>query len=191
MRLGDEPVGRWGLALLAATGVAGLVLAVHGWSVRGSGLAPGSVTAGSQLTPASRTPQASRPASSPGPSASASSPGPSASSSHPGPSPSASVGPLLSSEPYASAAYQIWPGRPSAAARLALTGLSVSVHRHGTGLSVAAGVAGQPPSSPRLYSTGARVYIVESSLGDDSGNTDYSLGDDGLVVTSADGRIVQ
>ena len=27
--------------------------------------------------------------------------------------------------------------------------------------------------------------------GDDSGNTDYSLGDDGLVVTSAQGTVIQ
>jgi len=101
------------------------------------------------------------------------------------------VGPLLNSEPYANAAYLIWPGRPSAAAQQALTGLKVSVHRLGTGLSVAAGVVGQSLPASRPYPGGARVYIVESSLGDDSGNTDYSLGDDGLVVTSADGRIVQ
>jgi hypothetical protein len=36
-----------------------------------------------------------------------------------------------------------------------------------------------------------RVYVVEASLGDDSGNSDYSLGDDGLVVTDAQGRIIR
>jgi hypothetical protein len=180
VRFGDELAGRWGLALLAATGVAGLVLALHGWSVRGSGLAPGSVTAGSSPSAASQSPAAG-PSSRPGP------PGSSPSS----PSPSAGAGPLLSSEPYASSAFQVWPGPRSAAARQALTGLSVSVHRQGAGISVTAGVVGQPPASPHLYPLGARVYIVESSLGDDSGNTDYSLGDDGLVVTTADGRIVQ
>jgi hypothetical protein len=35
------------------------------------------------------------------------------------------------------------------------------------------------------------VYVVESSPGDDSGSSDYNLGDDGLVVTDAQGRIVQ
>jgi hypothetical protein len=33
------------------------------------------------------------------------------------------------------------------------------------------------------------VYVVEVSLGDDSGGTDYNLGDDGLVVTNAQGRL--
>jgi len=79
----------------------------------------------------------------------------------------------------------------SAAARLALTGLKVSVHRQGSGISVTAGVIGQASPAPRLYPQGARVYVVETSMGDDSGNTDYNLGDDGLVVTTAQGSIVQ
>jgi hypothetical protein len=35
------------------------------------------------------------------------------------------------------------------------------------------------------------VYVIEASLGDDSGSTDYSLGDDGLVVTDASGGIIR
>jgi hypothetical protein len=35
------------------------------------------------------------------------------------------------------------------------------------------------------------VYVVEASLGDEAGNSDYNLGDDGVVVTDAQGRIVQ
>src|SRR5215831_6695535 len=40
MRLGGEPVGRWGIALLAVTGIAGLLLAWHGWTGRSAGVAP-------------------------------------------------------------------------------------------------------------------------------------------------------
>jgi hypothetical protein len=69
--------------------------------------------------------------------------------------------------------------------------LSVSVHRRGAGISVAAGVNGQPTGAARFYPLGARVYVVEAAVGDDSGNSDYNLGDDGLVVTDAHGRIVQ
>jgi hypothetical protein len=98
---------------------------------------------------------------------------------------------LLSSEPYASVTYQVWPGPLSTAATQALTGLKVAVHRQGPGLLVTAGVIGQPPAAPHLYVGGARVYVVEASLGDDSGNADYNLGDDGLVVTNAQGRIVR
>jgi hypothetical protein len=72
-----------------------------------------------------------------------------------------------------------------------MTGLSISVRRQGSGISVTAGVTGQPQATPHVYPVGARVYVVETTLGDDSGNTDYNLGDDGLVVTDAQGRIVQ
>jgi hypothetical protein len=35
------------------------------------------------------------------------------------------------------------------------------------------------------------VYFVEATFGDDSGDADYNYGDDGLVVTTSTGRIVQ
>jgi hypothetical protein len=191
MRLGGEPVGRWGIALLAVTGIAGLLLAWHGWVGRSATVAPSlagraasggeargtaGATASPVPAPASSAPRSSAPAS------------PAAS---PGPRASAKAGPLLSSEPYASVTYQVWPGPLSAAATQALTGLKVAVHRQGPGLLVTAGVIGQPAAAPHLYVGGARVYVVEASLGDDSGNADYNLGDDGLVVTNAQGRIVR
>jgi len=186
MRLGGEQVGRWGIALLAVTGIVGLLLAWHGWTGRAARVAPSLAGKAAPGGHASVTPGAAAPASSP---ASASS-SPAAS-----PAPTASgqptAGPLLSSEPYASASFQVWPGSPSAAAKQALTGLTVTVHKQGTGLLVTAGVIGQAAGSPHLYAGGARVYVIEASLGDDSGNADYNLGDDGLVVTDTHGRIVQ
>lgn len=192
MRLGGEQVGRWGLVVLAATGVAGLILAVHGWSGRGASAtpslaggtpaavpAPGSGTAGSSPSPratASPAGAAARPA--------ASAPG-AARSSAPAP------GPMLSSEPYASVAYRIWPGPVSSTASQAMTGLAISVHQRADGLAVTAAARGQGPATSHLYPRGVRVYVVEASMGDDSGNLDYSLGDDGLVVTDAQGRIIQ
>jgi hypothetical protein len=182
MRVGGEPVGRWGLAVMAVTAITGLGLALHGWSDRGGGAAPslGGGTVAGRATPTARAsamPSAGSQSSSPvaaGPSASP-----------------AGAGPLLSSEPFAQASFQIWPGPMSSAAKQALTGLTVTVHKRASGLSVTAGVAGQGPGSTKLYSGGVRVYVVETSLGDDSGNSDYNLGDDGLVVTNAKGRIVQ
>lgn len=99
--------------------------------------------------------------------------------------------PLLSRQPYARVAYQVWPGNPSAAAKAALTGLSVSVRRQGSVILVTASVNGQAARPARRYAGGARVYVVESALGDDSGNTDYNLGDDALVVTDANGGIIR
>ena len=72
-----------------------------------------------------------------------------------------------------------------------MTGLSVTVRRQTGGLSVTAAVNGQSAGPAQFYSGGAHVYIIEATLGDDSGASDYSLGDDGLVVTDAQGRILQ
>ncbi|HWF79244.1 MAG TPA: hypothetical protein VN695_01595 [Streptosporangiaceae bacterium] len=173
MRLGTESVGRWGLVVLAVTGALGVILAVHGWSVRSTDL-PRVTLGASRPVSAPRTTQP--PAQGP---------------SSPAHSPSADHRPLLRAQPYANVAYEVWPGTPSAAAKAALTGLSVSVRRQGSALVIMAGVIGQAAPTPRRYAGGARVYVVESSLGDDSGNTDYNLGDDALVVTDAKGGIIQ
>jgi len=194
MRSSATPPGPAGLTLLAATAVAGIVLAVHGWAGRHAGLAPGAL--GTAASPASAAAGPASPARTAAPAApgrtsrqagsrSTASPAPA------GSSPAASPGPLLSAEPYASYSFKVWPGAPSAAARAALTGLTVRVRRRGPGITVTAGISGQPAPAPRFYRDGARVYIVAASLGDDSGNSDYSLGDDGLIVTNAQGRIVQ
>jgi len=184
VRLGSEQVGRWGIALLAVTGAVGLLLAWHGWTGRAATVAP---SLAGKATPSGHASSTPGPGSSPGPASSpAASPAPTATSPAP-----AAAGPLLSSEPYASASYQVWPGSPSAAAKQALTGLTITVHKRGSGLLVTAGVIGQAAGPPHLYAGGARVYVIEASLGDDSGNADYNLGDDGLVVTDAQGRIVR
>ncbi len=175
MNARGSPLGARGLALLVVTGVAGLILAMHGWSVRHSGLTAS--TAGGLNTSAAPGPAASTGAGATGPGRA-------------GPSASSTAGPLLSAEPYAPYAFQVWPGTPSAVARQAMTGLTISATRRGTGILVTAAANG-PSAGAQTYPRGARVYVVESSLGDDSGSSDYNLGDDGLVVTDAQGRIVQ
>jgi hypothetical protein len=180
-------VGPRGLTLLAVAGLVGLLLAVHGWSGRGSATALGSISgngASAAQHPASKQPAA--PASTTGPTAGPTA-GPNA-----GATPGASApGPLLSSQQFAPYAFPVWPGKRSQAAQAALAGLTVTAHRQGTGISVTASVNGQPPGAPHFYPLGVRVYVVEASMGDDSGNSDYNLGDDGIVVTDAHGRIVQ
>jgi hypothetical protein len=188
MNTGKLPVGPRGLILLTVTAVAGLALAVYGWSGRGSGVPPGALTGA--ISPSSpRVPPSASPSGSASPSSSA---GPASRTGTPGTqgtTPPAHPGPKLSSQPFASYAFRIWPGARNAAAQAALTGLSISIRQRGSGISVTAGVSGQPGTS-RLYPTGARVYVVEASMGDDSGGSDYSLGDDGLVITDAQGRIL-
>lgn len=158
-------IGPRGTLLLALAGVLGAALAVHGWNARHAPAVLGSIGRGASSTR---------------PSVQAT----------PSPTATASTGPLLSSQPFAQYAYAIWPGKPGPAAQAAQAGLTISVRRQGTGLSVVAGVTGQQANAPHYYPLGARVYVIEASLGDDSGNSDYNLGDDGVIVTDAHGRIV-
>ena len=180
-----------GVALLAVTAVVGLALAVHGWSAR-TGTLPGQIAGQGKTGPAGpapsapATPKTGPPASHQiGPTASASAT-PSAT-----PSATISVGPPLASQSYAQYSFEVWPGPRSTAAKAALTGLTITVTRTGHGIWVKAGVIGQPPNPAQLYPGGAKVYIVEASLGDDSNNADYNLGDDGVIVTNPAGRILR
>ena len=170
MRALGGSVGPRGATVLLAAAVTGGLLAVHGWSTRQSGLPPGAL-GGAGASSATSAP-------SPSPSAG----GQAGSTTGPGP--------LLSSQGFASYSYQVWPGTPSAAAKSAMTGLSISVHRTASGISVSAGVSGQTGAA-HAYPGGARVYVVEASMGDEAGSSDYNLGDDGVVVTDAQGRILQ
>lgn len=180
MRFAGETVGSRGVAVLAVSAVVGVLLGAHGWSGRHNGLP--STLAGSGPA-ASATAQARPPTQGPPTQGPPASPAPS--------SPAPSPGPKLSAQQYASYAFQVWPGPQGAAAKAAATGLVISVHKHGSGIMVTAGVAGQPLPAARFYPTGSKVYVIEATMGDDSGNSDYSLGDDGLVVTDAQGRILQ
>lgn len=170
----DKPVGPRGITLLVITGVAGLALGVHGWAGRQTDLTAGSLAA-SGSSPAHARHDAPAPAHTSG-----GAKGPRR----------GKPGPLLSTQSFAPYSHLVWPGTPNAAARTAMTGLRIAVHRSGRGISVSAGVSGQPAPAPRTYPDGARVYVVETSLGDEAGNSDYNLGDDGLIVTDLRGRIL-
>lgn len=175
-KLFSGTIGGRGVALLVVAAVAGALLGLHGWSGRHGRLPAGSFgTSPARTHPA--TPAGRHPAASP--------------TAPPASQPAAgSPGPKLSSESYAGYSYLVWPGTPTPAARAALTGLSISVHRGAAGVQVTAGVAGGN-SRTTYYPKGERVYVIEASLGDDSGNSDFNLGDDGLVVTDALGRIIR
>ncbi len=178
MRVAGDRVGPRGLAVLAVVAVGGTVLAAHGWSARHAVITNGSLAAGSSATSAAPAATSSAPAATP-------------SASGANRASSGTAGPLLSSQSYAPYASLVWPGTLSAPAKAAMTGLAISVHRSGRGISVIAGVIGQPAPAPAFYPGGAKVYIIEASLGDDANSADYNLGDDGLVVTDSSGRIVQ
>lgn len=165
-------MGPRGLTVLSIAGIVGALLGVLGWTQRGTGLIAPVV--------------APSPAASPSPPAAAS-PSPSATAS--GSASPAATGPLLSSQPYAAYAYQVWPGPLTADARLAMAGFTVTVTRRANGITVHAVVDGQTTGAS--FQGGAKVYVVDSSLGDEGGSVDYNLGDDGLVVTNAQGQVLQ
>jgi hypothetical protein len=198
MRIAGETVGPRGVTVVAVSAVVGVLLGVHGWTGRHNGLpstlaGPGpSPSAAPAARPASTSAAPTPGSSTPGhPTQGPPTQGPTAAGSPSPSSPAPSPGPKLSSQSYASYAFQEWPGPVSSAAKAAATGLVITVRKHGSGIMVTAGVAGQPAPAPRFYPTGTKVYVIEASMGDDSGNSDYNLGDDGLAVTDSQGRILQ
>ncbi|MGD0556867.1 MAG: hypothetical protein ABSA93_18055 [Streptosporangiaceae bacterium] len=96
----------------------------------------------------------------------------------PAPAPSAAAGESLSSSDYASDAYLVWPGTPSAAARRAESGLVIKVSRAAGGIDVSVTSSGRSDGA-RYYQDGARVYVIYTSSGGQS-----------LLVTDSKGSIV-
>lgn len=193
MRLGVERIGPRGLALLGAAGVLGVVLAVHGYGA-------GTVTASSAVGAANRlaaggaatTTGAKRGGHGTAQGSGTKSHATTTTTAPAGGGTSQKLGPPLSSTQYASYAFQVYPGPVSSQATAATAGFSVKVNPGSGSFSVsvsAVGTTGAPQTS--TYPTGDRVYFVEATLGDDSNNSDYNFGDDGVVVTNANGRIVQ
>lgn len=204
MRLGPERVGPRGLALLGAAGVLGLVLAVHGYGngavVAGGTLGTGSVVTGSAGGgTATSSPTTTKPSSGGGSTSGGgtTTTDPSSGSTTTTTKPSSGgtkqkLGPPLASAQYANYAYQVYPGPLSSQAKTATTGFTVKVTPSSGTIHVsvsAVGTSSAPQTSS--YPTGDKVYFVETTLGDDSSDTDYNFGDDGVVVTNAKGRIVK
>jgi hypothetical protein len=154
-------LGPRGIALLSVAGIAGVILALHGWSQRGTGLIAGQPAAAPSAAPSATG------------------------------SAGAATRPALSSEPYASYSYQVWPGPLSAEGKLAMSGFALTVTRHGGGISVKAIQDGEAMTSvSHFYPGGAKVYVIDSNLGDDGGSVDYDTADDGLVVTNSQGQVL-
>ncbi|MHB1739613.1 MAG: hypothetical protein ACYCXA_09085 [Actinomycetes bacterium] len=178
-RLLGEPIGPRGAGLLGIVAVAGVALAL-------------TRPAGTSLTSASTSLTGAASATSPtAPSTGTSStPAPSTGTSST-PAPSASIGPLLSSTPYAAYADPIYPGALSATTRTALAGFTVSLVHQGTNVRLTLNMAGSTqPAAVRTVPASDHIYFVEANLGDDSGSSEYNLGDDGLVITNASGHVV-
>lgn len=172
-------LGPRGFTVLSIAGITGICLAVLGWSQRSTGLVTPYISPSPTVTATSSPPAPSAPAS-----AAASSPSTAVSS-------SPAAGPRLSAEPYASYAYQVWPGPLSADARLAMAGFVLNVTRGPGGITVNAIQDGQKmTSASHFYPGGAKVFVIDSSLGDEGGSVDYNVTDDGLIVTNAQDQVL-
>jgi hypothetical protein len=76
-------------------------------------------------------------------------------------------------------------------ARQAMAGFTYSAKRAGGSVNFTLYVSGggQSPIS-KTYPASDHIYFVEANLGDDSGNSEYNFGDDGLIATDASGHVV-
>lgn len=181
----DRPTAR-ALAVLALAGLVGIGLAIHGYG-------HGAVLAGPSgaLAPA-RGSHAGASTPSPTPNRSASTTQP-ASSTPQQTSTTAQqkLGPLLSSTPYAPYAFRVYPGPESRLARQATAGFAVHVRPTGGTIAVSVSAVGSgQQGGTSTFPASDRVYFIEATLGDDSGNAEYNFGDDGLIVTDAQGHVV-
>lgn len=177
MRIAGETLGVRGAIALSATAVVAAVLALHGYGHPGAlGLTGATSPVGGHPTAPSSTPT---PKGSPSSGAS------------PSPSSSATPGPLLSSTAYGPYAYEIYPNPPSANAKLALAGFSFTTNPSGSSVRFTLSVTGGGKPQSKTYPISDRIYFIEASFGDDSGNAEYNFGDDGVVATDSTGHVVQ
>jgi hypothetical protein len=180
LRVGSEVVGPWGLALLALGAALAGSLAVLG--AGNGGLPAASSALPSQAGRAPSTTVAHHARRSPAPAKTHASQG----------SVTQKLGPPLSSTPYAPYAFRVYPGPRSAATRQALAGFQVRVTPEGTRFKLTVLLVGSGQRAvSKTYPVGDRVYFIEASLGDDAGSSELNLGDDGILVTNPQGRIVQ
>lgn len=187
MRLGFENIGTRGLAVLAIAGVGAIGLAVHGY---GHGISASTAALGS--APVATSNKSSSGSGSQTATSSSSAAAPKTTANGSTTTTTVKLGPVLSSTQYASMAYKLYPGPVSAKAKLALAGFNVKVTPSGNQavVSVSLATSSAAPQTSTIQK-GDSVYFIDATLGDDSGNSDYSGGDDGLVVTNPQGRIIE
>jgi hypothetical protein len=101
-----------------------------------------------------------------------------------------SSGVLFSSTQYFPYAYQVYPGPISSQAQSALTGfnLTSTILQNGT-TEVTLAIAGNNQHQYIILKPDYKLYVVETTFGDDGFNFDSSFGDDGFVVVDPSGYI--
>ena len=99
---------------------------------------------------------------------------------------------LLSNTQYFPYAYQVYPGPTSPQAQAALAGfnLSSTTLQNGT-TKVTVTLVGTSQYQSFMLRPDYKLYIIETSMGDDNFHFDSSLGDDGFVAVDPNGYVAQ
>ena len=100
-------------------------------------------------------------------------------------------GPLLSETRYGAYAYQVYPAASSPDTDRALTGFRLAFRRV-TASTVEVTVADLQDGTTQTatFSAANRLYFIETRMGDDGMDGETNLGDDGFILTDADGHIL-
>lgn len=109
-----------------------------------------------------------------------------------GSTPANTTGTLFSSTPYYQFAYVISNSTISSQAQAALSGFNLTRTQYSNG-TVAMGITliGNGNKQTLDLKPGYKLYIIETSFGDDSFGGESNLGDDGFVEVSPNGYVVQ
>lgn len=97
-------------------------------------------------------------------------------------------GTLFSSEPYYGYSYLIAPGSLSPQSNAALDGYGMTASNSTSGENVTISYSGRSVSTN--LSSGDKLYIVETSFGDDAPGYEGSPADDGFVVVGSSGYVL-
>lgn len=102
------------------------------------------------------------------------------------------TGTKLSASPYASYAYLIYPGQPSASAQKAMTGVKLEATNNSDGTTTVRLIAISPMYQNQTYTLhqGDSLYFLERSLVDDSDGTEHFTADDTALVVNSQGYII-
>lgn len=98
---------------------------------------------------------------------------------------------LFANTQYAPYSYLAYPGQPSQQAKLALSGFNLTANQLLNGSAkISITIVGTTQSQSLLLMPNYKLYVIETTFGDDSLNFDSSYGDDGFVVVDPNGYIV-
>lgn len=97
---------------------------------------------------------------------------------------------LFSSTPYSQYSYVVYPGPISSQAQAALTGFNLtSTPLQNSSTDIRLALIGTNQYQTLTLKPNYKLYIIETTFGDDGYHFDSSLGDDGFVVVDPKGYV--